>query len=93
MALRGAAEGELRRLRSMQAVAHSHASLTGYAYHKPGKMPRFDKVFPDPKRGGRPQSDEEMLASMRAWSRHISQGLRGRSAPPVAPKPLSENLQ
>ena len=84
----------MRRLRAQQAVAYTHAQLAGVAVNNPRKMPRFAKVFPDPRRGARPMSDAEMLESMRAWSRHVSATLppaqAGRQARPADPTPDPE---
>lgn len=65
----GAAERDRRALRLQQAVAYSLAGLVGHAFHQPKKMPKFDKVFPDPAARGRPQTAEESIAALRLWTR------------------------
>lgn len=78
LALRGAAEAEARRLRADQGIAYSQAHLMGYAFHAPRKTPRFDRVFPDPMRRRRPQTQEDAMAAMRAWTSHIESAMRQR---------------
>ena len=65
--LAGAAEREVRHVRQEQAIIYSLANLIAYAVNAPGKMPKFDAVFPDGKPKKR-QSAEEILLAMREWA-------------------------
>lgn len=58
-----------RALRHAQMTAYSQAALTGAALHGGRRLPRFERVFPDPRGRARAESGEQTLAAMRAWSR------------------------
>lgn len=67
--LKGAADRERRWLRIWQGIAYSLAQLISHSFHQPKKMPKFDKVFPDPSARPRgPQTADQMLAMMRAFA-------------------------
>lgn len=66
--LAGAETAVWRDLRHAQSIAYSQAALTGAATRGGKRLPRFEKVFPDP-RQRRAQSGEETHTTMRAWGR------------------------
>lgn len=93
LAIDGAAEGEVRRLRHLQGVAYTHSQLTAYAVNDPRKMPDYRKVFPDPRRAGRGQTPQEAFEAMQAWTTHLSVALRPRAPRAAVLPPAMESLQ
>ena len=65
--LAGAVERAWRETRRMQRLAYSQAVLSTFAFHKPGKMPAFEKAFPDGK-PKQPQSPDEIMRAMEQWT-------------------------
>lgn len=56
-------------MRMQQAIAYSLAHLIAHAHHQPRKIPKFDKVFPDPaRRSQAPQTADQMLSLMRVFA-------------------------
>jgi hypothetical protein len=73
--LSGAGERQLQDLRLAQGIAYVQAAL----FRSSGKMPAFDKVFPDPraaKRNAKPMTPQQTFAAMKDWTAAIN-GKRG----------------
>lgn len=52
----------------MQAgLVYTLAHLVAFSVNDPKKMPKFEKVFPDPSGKTKVQSPQEMMAAMDAW--------------------------
>jgi hypothetical protein len=66
--LKGIVDRERRQLRIQQGLVYSLAELMKFAVNDPNKMPKFDKVFPDPDRKQKAKSDDEIWAAMSAWA-------------------------
>lgn len=67
--MRGAGRRDWQLMRMAQAVAYSHAQLTGAAFHQPRKMPSFDRAFPDRRDGEvQRQTPDQALAAMKSWT-------------------------
>ena len=71
MILRGADDRQWREMRAQQAMTYSLAQLVKIAVNDPKRMPDFKKAFPglDPVR---PQTPDEILASMKQWTAAIA---------------------
>ena len=67
MILRGAEDRQWRDMRAQQALTYSLAQLVKIAVNDPRRMPDFKKAFPG-REPVRPQTPEEILASMKQWT-------------------------
>jgi hypothetical protein len=76
LAVEAASDRDWNLIRMHQQLIYSGAMLNRTGYHQPNKMPRFEKVFPDPRRKRIEQTPQENMAAMMAWTRHLQSVIR-----------------
>lgn len=64
--LRGAEDLQWREMQAQQALAYSLAQLVKIGFHDPKRMPDFKKAFPG-RNPVKPQSEDDIMASLKMW--------------------------